>query len=180
MAARSRREVKPTPKWVVPAVIGAAIAVAIAICAWVLVQAISTRAREAKKLATIKTGVDAVLKLAEQAKPVAVEYVEFKKAKPKESWTARRLDAKTYEVEGFTVEDAMLLQGGVLLASIREKPQVLKKPTREQTTDPRVEVAVGDYPASEGSVRCLRFRVTLDVATSGEPISLMIIARYPG
>ena len=177
--SRTRREVKPTPKWVVPAVIGAAIAVALAICLWAAVAAISNRSAEAKKLATFKIGIDAVLKLTEQVKPIATEYVEFKKAKPKDAWAARRLDAKIIAIEGLTLEDVVMLQGSTLLASISESPKGVKA-FKEVSPDGRVEVSSGDYLGSGGAkVPCLLFRAGINVVTPGDRITVQLIVRRP-
>jgi hypothetical protein len=114
----------------------------------------------------LATGCSATRRLIDPLKVVAQEYLDFRKNKPKENWTIRKLEAAGLAVPAeLCVEDVILLSGSsTLVASISGTPRQLSG-AAERAPDPAVAIRNGKYMAGpEGGLRCVYFQTTMDMA----------------
>jgi hypothetical protein len=176
----SRTPAKETPKWVKPTIWCSIGGVVLIIIASVVATKVSNARAAARRTAAIRAGSAAALVVVEKLKPIAQEYVDFRKAQPKKSWQPRQLESAALGLPAdLPVDDVLVVYGQqVPVASLSGAPKPMSGSV-ERSPEPSVEVHSGKYTSAGGGA-ILWFRAPIDASIAGEKLWAFLIVRRDG
>jgi hypothetical protein len=160
--------------WVLPAVIGGTVLLALIVAIAVAVSRHNDKlAVERRRQEVFRSGCEATRRQVDTLRAVAQEYLDFRKAHPKDTWQARRLEAATLNLPAaLRIEDVILLHNTILVASLSSgTPRGLRGEVK-RSPDPTVDIL---YSAGgESNSRCVLFRSSMTVVSKGDFTVLLI------
>jgi hypothetical protein len=168
----------PGAGWLTPTIFAGIGAVVLIAIACVMSSRAAASREAAKRQAELNALATVALGVAEKLRPVAQEYLDFRKAHPKEVWPQRKLEYAALGLPaGLAVEDVLLLHDVNPVASLSGSPRRMGGAV-EASPEPGVDILNGPYEtATGGTVPCLQFRVGLTFAGAGEKFSACLIVR---
>ncbi len=174
----SRAVIEEDRRWAKPAALGGIGVAVLAGIVWVIAVRIGDSRAAARHAADVQAGSVAAKALAEKLKPLAQEYLDFKKTLTAGSWQSRRLDRATLALPaGLAVEDVLILQGSTLVASLSGNPRKMGG-APERSPESGVEVHFGKYVSGTGvAMDSLQFRAQIDLPAAGDKLCVYLVVK---